>query len=160
MRIATAVVVTFVAGVVVTLTGVGLASHETFSDVPDDHPHAAGVHWLAPAVEGFPDGTFRPNHPVTRGQVATMMQRSARPYILVTPECGTLNFSARDLQGRGSGAASVSYSMNGGEPQPVDEIPAVGEGSLEFTVDEPGVMMLLVDSGAVATAHTLQDCTP
>lgn len=158
-RVATLGVVAFLAGAVLTYAGVALASHETFTDVPDDHPHAAGIHWIAPQIQGFPDGTFRPNTPVTRGQVATMMHRSAPSTVFVAPECGTLNFSAW-ASGEGSTEASVEYSMNGGQLHPVGEIPGFGEDAVEFTVHEPGVMNLLVDGVVRATANTLHDCTP
>jgi hypothetical protein len=49
----------------------------TFPDVPDDHPFHDEVEWLAQVevTGGFPDGTYRPNQPVTRGSMAAFMQR-------------------------------------------------------------------------------------
>jgi hypothetical protein len=50
---------------------------EAFSDVPGSHPFADEIAWLE-SVEvtgGFPDGTYRPSQPVTRGSMAAFMQR-------------------------------------------------------------------------------------
>jgi hypothetical protein len=46
-----------------------------FSDVDDGHPHAGTVNAIADAgvAQGFPDGTFRPDAPVTRAQMATFL---------------------------------------------------------------------------------------
>jgi hypothetical protein len=54
------------------------AGQATFSDVPADHTHAAGIGAVAAAeiTLGFPDGTFRPGLPVTRGQMASFLDRA------------------------------------------------------------------------------------
>ncbi|GAB4252921.1 MAG: hypothetical protein Kow00122_10740 [Thermoleophilia bacterium] len=46
-----------------------------FSDVPPQHRFREAIEALAQAgiVGGFPDGTFRPDEPVTRGQLARML---------------------------------------------------------------------------------------
>lgn len=48
-----------------------------YPDVPDDHPHRAGIAWATAEglVTGRPDGTFGPDEPVTRGQLATILHR-------------------------------------------------------------------------------------
>jgi hypothetical protein len=48
-----------------------------FSDVPASHPFAADIAWLVERgiTQGFPDGTFRPAAPVTRGQMAAFLHR-------------------------------------------------------------------------------------
>lgn len=48
-----------------------------FPDVPADHAHADGIAAALEAglVNGYPDGTFRPDEPVTRGQLATVVAR-------------------------------------------------------------------------------------
>lgn len=53
-----------------------LAAH-IFSDVPDDHTHAEGIEWASEAdvVEGYPDGTFKPDDDISRGQAASMFKR-------------------------------------------------------------------------------------
>ncbi|MTV24699.1 hypothetical protein FTX61_04590 [Nitriliruptoraceae bacterium ZYF776] len=48
-----------------------------FDDVADDHPHAEPISSMAGIAEGFDDGTFRPNAPVTRAQMATLLARAA-----------------------------------------------------------------------------------
>jgi len=47
----------------------------THRDVSGSHTHAAAISSLATAgiTKGFPDGTFRPEQPVTRGQMASFM---------------------------------------------------------------------------------------
>jgi uncharacterized protein len=47
----------------------------SFPDVPDGYVHADAIERLANAgvIAGFPDGTFRPNNPVTRGQLARLL---------------------------------------------------------------------------------------
>lgn len=49
----------------------------TFSDVPADHWAFEPVEWAAQAgiASGFPDGTFRPDEPVTRAQVMSFLYR-------------------------------------------------------------------------------------
>ena len=48
-----------------------------FEDVAAGSVHAEGILWAAAEglIEGFEDGTFRPDAPVTRGQLATIMMR-------------------------------------------------------------------------------------
>lgn len=50
-----------------------------FSDVPQDHPHHESIEAVADAgvVVGYPDGTYRPENDVTRGQVATILATAA-----------------------------------------------------------------------------------
>lgn len=64
-----------------TATLIATASHlETtddppFDDVPADHPHAHGIAAAAQweVVRGYEDGTYRPERPVSRGQMATVV---------------------------------------------------------------------------------------
>ena len=50
-----------------------------FSDVPPDSTFYAYIHCLAcrGIVNGYPDGTFKPNNPVTRGQLSKIDANSA-----------------------------------------------------------------------------------
>lgn len=52
-------------------------SIQVFTDVPKDHPHKEGVERAAELglVSGYPDGTFRPDNELTRGQAATIAVR-------------------------------------------------------------------------------------
>lgn len=51
---------------------------QTFTDVPPTHPHHGAVEAVArlAIAEGQPDGTFAPEQPVTRGQMATFLVRA------------------------------------------------------------------------------------
>lgn len=50
----------------------------SFADVPAGHTHHTGIRaaHAAGLVRGFPDGTFRPEQPVTRGQLASVLRRA------------------------------------------------------------------------------------
>ena len=50
-----------------------------FSDVPQDAWYAAAMNWAVKRgiVRGFEDGTFRPDQPVTREELAVMLWRYA-----------------------------------------------------------------------------------
>lgn len=51
------------------------APEETFSDVTADHPNFNAITWAksSGAVSGYPDGTFRPENPITREEVAVLL---------------------------------------------------------------------------------------
>lgn len=46
-----------------------------YSDVPAESTHAEGIRKATELglMQGYPDGTFRPGEPVTRGQLATVL---------------------------------------------------------------------------------------
>ena len=50
-----------------------------FSDVPDGHPNAEAVRWAASRgyMLGYEDGTFRPDAPMDRQQVVTVLYRAS-----------------------------------------------------------------------------------
>lgn len=52
----------------------------SFSDIPDTAYYAQAVAWAARrgVVEGYPDGTFRPDLPVSRQQLAAILWRYAK----------------------------------------------------------------------------------
>lgn len=52
---------------------------QVFDDVDPDSAHADSILWAAGQglVTGYDDGTFRPDQPVTRGQLATILHRQA-----------------------------------------------------------------------------------
>jgi hypothetical protein len=52
-----------------------LAATPSFSDVPSYHPYALAIQDLATQeiINGFPDGTFKPDNPVTRQQFAKVI---------------------------------------------------------------------------------------
>jgi hypothetical protein len=51
---------------------------QQFTDVPEHHPHRQNIEDVARAgiAQGYNDGTFRPEAPVTRGQMATFIARA------------------------------------------------------------------------------------
>lgn len=60
----------------VALPAIALAA---FSDVPVTHTHFAGVTFVEQKgiTTGYSDGTYRPDNPVTRGQMATFIHRTS-----------------------------------------------------------------------------------
>ncbi len=154
-----AIVAAFFAGIATTAV-----AGSFFPDVPDDSTHAEGIEWalLRDVIQGREDGTFGPNESVTRGQLATMFQRFAEntrpPNYLMTPVCGETTMQVIDIAGRGSGAATVEFSVDGGDREEIAGIP--DEGSLVFEPGESGIVSLYVDSLAWAHAPTAESCTP
>ena len=65
--------------VLVTATASSPASAARFADVPDTHPFADEIAWLASSriTTGYPDGTFRPGESVLREQMAVFLWRQA-----------------------------------------------------------------------------------
>jgi hypothetical protein len=68
------------AAMIVRSLGIPPGSRQRFRDVPMSHPHAVAI---AAAVDrgfitGMPNGTFRPDAPLTREQMATVLARAAR----------------------------------------------------------------------------------
>jgi hypothetical protein len=57
--------------------GAAHAEDVVFSDVPAGHPFAHDIYWLAETgvTTGYPDGTFRPDEPVTRQAMAAFLHR-------------------------------------------------------------------------------------
>lgn len=81
--------------VVAVLTGLSLgpqiavAQAAGFSDVPSSHPYRVQIETLAQLgiIDGYPDGTFRPDSPVTRQQMAKMVILAMRIAVSETDEC-------------------------------------------------------------------------
>lgn len=153
-----------VAGLVLGASGSALAGHALFSDVTDDDVHADGIHYASRQglVEGFPDGTFRPQQDVSRGQLATILERQGAyrgPVYRLTPACGSLEMVLNEVNMRGSGLATVAYSVDGGErrelvgPVPDDGTP------FSFTAAGPGVVTVYVDGLAQVSTPTGEGCT-
>jgi len=133
-----------------------------YSDVPRESTHAEGIEWATGLriVQGFPDGTYRPGQAVTRGQLATILYNQGAymgPAFRMSAECGTATMTVDDANHRGSTAATVTYSVNGGDRHVTDEVPA--HGNMTFTPGDTGLVELYVDNIQVAVAHTAEDCT-
>jgi hypothetical protein len=146
------------------LIGAGTATAvHRYSDVPDDHTHAAGIEWSADQglVQGYPDGTFRPENPVTRGQLATVLERQHAwrgPVYTLSQECGTAAMLANDHNRIGSGTATVEYAVDGGTRQELPPVPP--DEPLSFTPGDPGLITLFVDGIAWASTPTGETCVP
>jgi GH24 family phage-related lysozyme (muramidase) len=69
-------IITFIALIII--IGNFAGKIEAFSDVPNNTYYANAVKDLSnrKIINGFPDGTFRPNTPITRGQVAAIVAKS------------------------------------------------------------------------------------
>ena len=76
--------------VAVVSAGVALAT-DSFSDVPDGQFYTEAVAWASePGVPtGYPDGTFKPDRPATRGELATFLLRLALLVDELAPIQGT-----------------------------------------------------------------------
>jgi hypothetical protein len=134
-----------------------------YSDVPHDHAHAVGIHWTDEQglVQGYPDGTFRPAQPVSRGQLATVLERQRAfrgPVYSLSQQCGSLTMHVNDHNRRGSGAATVEYALDGGTRQELPPVPA--DEPLTFVAAGAGLVTLFVDGLAWASTPTGESCTP
>lgn len=51
----------------------------SYPDVPYDHPHKNGIDYVTAEglMAGYPDGKFKPERNLTRGQFATVLWRMA-----------------------------------------------------------------------------------
>jgi hypothetical protein len=163
MRRVTIATVLFVLGLTIGLGGPALARH-LFPDVGHDDTHTSGIEWASERglVRGYADGRFGPNDNLTRGQLATILERQGitfrGPVYSLTPICGTLQMQVVDHNLRGSGDASVEYSIDGDTPRRLPAVPA--EDPLLFTSAGPGVVTLFVDGLAWASTPTAQTCVP
>ncbi|MDZ7733375.1 MAG: S-layer homology domain-containing protein [Acidimicrobiia bacterium] len=65
------------AGSLVVAGAAPAGSSDVFPDVADDNPFHDDIAWMADLgiTEGFPDGTYRPNAPVTRQAMAAFLHR-------------------------------------------------------------------------------------
>jgi hypothetical protein len=64
-----------------------------FTDVPADHPYYKDISilWCEDILNGYPDGSFQPEGPVTRAEYAVLLTR------LIDPELNTLNLQYVDF---------------------------------------------------------------
>lgn len=58
----------------------GQASAKEFKDVPKKHPNYAAIQEMEKKglISGYPDGTFRPNDPISRKHVATLLDQALK----------------------------------------------------------------------------------
>ena len=71
-------------GLALLVPGVAIASHQ-FPDVPDSYIFHNSVDWAADygIATGYGDGTYRPNDPVSRGQMTAFMRRLSSEFEVV-----------------------------------------------------------------------------
>lgn len=148
----------FMLALVAALLPPAIAAHTSFRDVEPGHAHERGIHWITEAryMQGFEDGTFRPNNSITRGQAATVLQAVSGVSYVMSPVCGSQDMRLSEARGKGSTAATVSYTVDGGDHHRLPEIPA--EGSVTFTPHSPGLVTLYVDDVQQAVAQTHESC--
>lgn len=80
-----------------------------FDDVPDDHPHAAGIGYLAGTgiTTGCTSTSFCPDTGMTRGQMATFIRRLSGADPAVPPSVRAATAVAADTAGQAASASSL-----------------------------------------------------
>lgn len=70
-----------------------------FSDVPSDYPYQAAIYDLRRngVISGYPDGSFRPERPVTRAELARILDGSVLPYDFIDRRFQQFSFSDKGL---------------------------------------------------------------
>ncbi|AFZ27117.1 parallel beta-helix repeat (two copies) [Cylindrospermum stagnale PCC 7417] len=161
--------VDFVAATVDQPSGQGTA----FKDVPTGYWAKAYIEALASTniIAGFPDGSFKPNEPVTRAQFATIITKALTP----TPKRTAINF--RDVQSNFWAYAAIQSAYQSqfvagypdGTFKPQQQIPRVQAlvalaNGLGFTANDQNIISFYSDValipsyavGPVAAATTRQ----
>ena len=99
-----------------------------FSDVSGSAYYAAAVAWASKngVVEGYEDGSFRPDQPITREQLAAVLYRyamsrgvdvTASGDLAAYADAGSVSSWAADAMRWATGAGVLSGTANGLEPQ-------------------------------------------
>lgn len=92
-----------------------------FVDVPAHHPHRVGIEWAVNRgiVQGYADQTFRPEQPLTRGQMATILHRLFREVMVevtgVSPYGQATSTATVDTY------VTVTYPDDGSDPIVTEE---------------------------------------
>jgi hypothetical protein len=104
-------------GLLIGGAGMAAASHD-FPDVPNTNPFHDDIAWLADAevTGGFPDGTYRPGDPVTRGSMAAFLRRLAGGDPAVDPivDAATLDGRTADQVGQRWAAVQANGTLSRG----------------------------------------------
>lgn len=127
-------------------------------------------YWAQPYIEalatkniiaGFPDGTFRPNEPVTRAQFATIISKAFSPTLqreAVDFKDVSRNFWAyQAIQTASRGGFVAGYP--GGEFQPQQQIPRVQvlvslANGLKLSSDNPSALSIYADASQIPSYAT------
>lgn len=110
------------------LAGEPAASDGGFADVGEGAYYASAVAWASTngIVEGYEDGSFRPDEPITREQLAAVLYRyavsrgcdvSATGDLSAYADAGSVSSWAADAMRWAVGAGIISGTANGLEPQ-------------------------------------------
>lgn len=115
-----------VVGAIVTGATTAGAVH-VFSDVPDDHPFAEDIAWMASTgiSEGYQDGTYRPSAPVSRQAMSAFMRRLAGDDPAVDPMVDAASvggLSAEDLGWHGVAVVNAGGTLAAGDATAVDKV--------------------------------------
>ncbi|WP_303969625.1 S-layer homology domain-containing protein [Sporosarcina ureae] len=64
----------------ITFINIGQASAKEFKDVPKKHPNYAAIQEMEKKgfISGYPDGKFRPNEPISRKHVASLLDKALK----------------------------------------------------------------------------------
>lgn len=147
------------------LGAIELIAAGSLSSFPDVQGHWAQAYIEAMAsldvIRGFPDGTYRPNDPVTRAQFAAIISKAFNP----TPKRPVINFG--DIQSGfwGQQAIDVAYrggfmtGLPGGVFRPDERIPKVQvlvslASGLELSTGDPAVLNQYQDAAEIPTWAT------
>lgn len=138
--------------------GTGSTGATAFKDVPTGYWAKAYIEALAAQniIAGFPDGTFRPNEPVTRAQFATIITKA------LTPPVKRQAIQFRDVQSNfwAYGAIQSAYQSQfvAGYPdgtfKPQQQIPRVQAlvalaNGLNFTANNNNVLSVYTDAAQI-----------
>lgn len=133
-------IATFACGVVaaaVFTAGTAAAIVAGFTDVPDDHPHAAGIEYLAGTgiTGGCDEGRFCPDDPVTRGQMATFIRRLSGADPAVQPSVEAATLAGYQIVQRDDTLDGAEPTLNGAPLLCPDGTRAVGGGATLSTFE-------------------------
>lgn len=130
------VLVAFTAIISFALGGVAFSAHD-FSDVPDSHPFHDDISWMAEegVAEGFLDGSYRPEQPVSRQAMAAFMRRLAGADSQIGRVVDAALLQGRNaadfddavsLQGRTAADFDDAVTLGGRTPEDLDDAETLG----------------------------------
>jgi hypothetical protein len=144
------VVLALLAGLLIGGGGASFANHQ-FPDVPTSHPFHDDIVWLVSndITEGYDDGTYRPNLPVTRGAMAAFLRRTVnqvavtdtnRSFHLIVQCAATSRYAVVNANGTlARGSAGTTSTLLGGGTYSVDFNIDVNNCAWTATVGTTGV---------------------
>lgn len=78
--------------ILLTIPAIVWALHDSFPDVPRNHPHAASIHWATEKAwfHGYEDGTFRPDEQISPEHAVIVLRRAFEDTGLTRGELATV----------------------------------------------------------------------